>query len=96
MGGVHRVDEVFLFDSLCPGAEHDCRAVRIIGADVHAVITPQFLETHPNVGLDILNEMTDVYMTVCVRQSGGNEYFTSQGTENENECNLDLSVIFFG
>jgi hypothetical protein len=94
MGGVHRFDEVFFGNAFRSCTEHDCGAVRVVGADVNTVIAAQFLETHPNVGLDVFNEMTDMYMSVCVGQSGGNENLVFQGDVVgmdewiRRECNL--------
>ena len=83
MGGVHRGDEVFLGDALGTGAEHNGRAVSIVGTDIDAVIASQFLESHPNVGLNVFDKMTNVDMSIGIRQCGGNDNFTRHNRERE-------------
>ncbi len=54
------------------GFEHDRCAVGIVGAYVSAVHTAQFLEAHPNVGLDIFHQMAEVNSTIGIGQGAGN------------------------
>jgi hypothetical protein len=50
--------------------------VRIVGADVDTFIAAHFLETNPEIGLNILYEMSDVDIAVGVGKRTGN-YYTS-------------------
>ena len=59
--------------SFLPGADHDRRAVRVVGADVNAAMPAQLLEPDPDVGLDVLDQMADVDMAIGVGQGGGHE-----------------------
>ena len=45
-------------------------------ADVGAGVTAQFLEAHPDIGLDVLDEMAHVNGPVGVREGARNEYFS--------------------
>ena len=40
------------------GTDHDRGAMRVISAKVNAAVAPQFLETHPDIRLDILDKMS--------------------------------------
>jgi hypothetical protein len=40
-------------------------------------MAPQFLESNPDIGLDVLDQMANVNMAVCVRQGGSNKNLTS-------------------
>lgn len=52
--------------------------MRIIGTDVPALMAAQFLEAHPNVGLDVLQHMTQMNRTVGIGQGAGNENLASR------------------
>ncbi len=53
--------------------QHDRRTVRIVRTHVSAIHTAQFLEAHPNIGLDIFHQMAEVNRTIGVRQGAGNQ-----------------------
>ena len=44
-------------DALLPGLEHDRRAVRVVGPHEQHVVTAQSLEAHPDVGLDVFDDV---------------------------------------
>ena len=71
---VHARDEVLRRDPLLAGAEHHGRAVRVVRADIDAVVAAQLLEPDPEVGLKVLDEMADVDVAVCVRERAGYDY----------------------
>ena len=56
--------------------EHDRRAVRIVGADEMHLVAEHALEPHPDVGLDVLHDVTDVKRSIGVRQCGRDEEIT--------------------
>ena len=47
--------------------------MRVVGADIDAPPPAEFLEPHPDVGLQILDQVSDVDMAVGVGQGAGNE-----------------------
>lgn len=53
--------------------------MRIVGADVDAAVALQFLEPDPDVGLYVFDQVSDVYMSVSVRQCAGNEELSHGG-----------------
>ena len=55
--------------ALLARAYHYGRAVGVVGADIYALVAPQLLEPHPEIGLYVLHQMAKVYVTVGVRQS---------------------------
>ncbi len=73
MGLLHLGDQLLLADALLPGADHDRRAVRVVGADVDAPLPAELLEADPDVGLEVLDQVADVDVAVGVGQGGGDE-----------------------
>ena len=73
--GLHIGDQLFRCDAFLLGAQHDRRAMRIVRTDVDGLVAAQLLETHPHVGLDVLEHMAKVDRTVGVGQGAGNENF---------------------
>jgi hypothetical protein len=63
--------EGFCFYSLMAGAQHDRRAVGIIGADIVTLVSAHLLEARPNIGLDVLHQMAKVDRTIGVGQGAG-------------------------
>jgi hypothetical protein len=53
--------------------DHVGRAVRVLGADEVDRVPAHALEAHPDVGLDVLHDVTDVQRPVGVRQGGRDE-----------------------
>ena len=68
MGLLHLRNQRFLTAPFLPGTNHDGRAVRVIRADVDALVTAQLLKADPDIGLNVLHEMAEVDRTVCIRQ----------------------------
>ena len=68
-------DELLGRDALLARADHDWRTMSIVCAHVDAVVPPQFLVSDPKVSLDILYQMSDVNIAICVRQSARDYYF---------------------
>jgi hypothetical protein len=40
----------------------------VVGANIDAIMTAHFLEAYPEVGLQILNKMTDMDCTIGIRK----------------------------
>ena len=55
--------------ALLARAYHYGRAVGVVGADIYALVAPQLLEPHPEIGLYVLHQMAKVDITIGVRQS---------------------------
>ena len=55
------------------GEQHGAGAVGVIGADVEALVATQLLEAHPDVGLDVLQQVPQVNWAVDVRQGAGDQ-----------------------
>jgi hypothetical protein len=55
------------------GGEHDRRAVCVVGAHEMHGVSVHALETHPDVGLDVLHDVADVKRRVGIRQRRGHE-----------------------
>ena len=66
--GVAPRDEFLGGDALLAGADHDWRAMGVVGADVDAVVAAHLLEAHPEIRLEIFHQMADVDCAVRVRQ----------------------------
>ena len=76
---LHLGDQLLLAAAFLAGADHDRRAVRVVGADVDAAVAAQLLEPDPDVGLDVLDQVADVDVPVGVGQGGGDEDATHDG-----------------
>ena len=66
-----RSNVIFRRESCFFGRQHDRRAMCIVGADEMGDSTVQALCPHPNVGLDIAQQVAKVQRTVGVGQGGG-------------------------
>src|SRR6056297_2097433 len=73
MGFAHRGDQIGFAASFLLGANHDRRAVCIVGADVDTAMPAEFLKTDPDVGLDVFDQMPDMDRPVRVGQGTGDE-----------------------
>ncbi len=71
--GADALDELLRRDAFALGAQHDGRAVGIVGADVEALVAAQLLEAHPYIGLDVLDQMAQVDRSVGVGQGAGHQ-----------------------
>jgi hypothetical protein len=60
-------------DALLLGAQHDGRAVGIVGAHVMTFMVAQFLKAHPDVGLDVFDQVPDVDGSIGIRQGTGDQ-----------------------
>ena len=79
MLAMHALDQRLRRDSLLLGTQHDRRAVRVVGADIPALIAAHLLEAHPDVGLDVLDEMAKVDGAISVGQGGSDEDLAGHG-----------------
>lgn len=71
--GLYVGNELLGGDAFFLGAQHDRRAVRIVGADVDGLIAAQLLVAHPHVGLHVLEHMAEVDGAVGIGEGAGNE-----------------------
>ena len=74
-------DQGFRRDAFLLGAQHDRRAMSIIGADVSGLVANQFLETDPDIGLNVFDQMTQMDGPVSVGQRGSNKQRTFHGRD---------------
>ena len=84
-------------DALCLRAQHDRRAVGVVGADVDAVVAAQLLEADPDVGLDVLDHVAEVDRAVGVGQRAGDEDAAGHGLSQPSSrsgSNLALLIAF--
>ena len=68
MLAMHAGDQLFRRDAFLLGAQHDRRAVRVVGTDVPALVAGHFLEAHPDIGLDVFDQVAEVNGAVGVGQ----------------------------
>ena len=76
---MHTLDQLFRRDAFLFSAQHDRRAVRVVGADVPAFVAGHLLEAYPDVGLDVLDQMAEVDGAVGIGQGGGDENLARHG-----------------
>ena len=73
--GMYLGNQLFRRNALFFSAQHDGGAMRVIGTDIMHGMALHFLETHPDIGLDILHQMPEVNAAVGIRQGGSNQDF---------------------
>ena len=73
VGLPHPGDQFLLADALLPGADHDGRAVGVVGADIDAPPPAELLEADPDVRLQVLDQVSDMDVAVGVGQGAGDE-----------------------
>ena len=47
-------------DAILAGAQHDGGSMCVVGADIEAIMATQLLEAHPDIGLDVLHQVSDM------------------------------------
>ncbi len=71
--GPDALDQLARGDAFLFRAQHDGRAVRVVGAHVIDFVPAHALEAHPDVGLDVLDHVADVDRSVGIGQGGCDE-----------------------
>ena len=64
------INELFGADPFFLSAQHDRRTMRIIGAHIMDLMTTHSLKAHPNIGLYVFHQMTNVDLAVGIGQGG--------------------------
>ncbi len=72
-------DERLRGDALLLGAQHNRRAVGIVGTDVGAMMAAHVLKAHPDIGLDVLHQMAQMDGAVGVGQGAGDQDLALRG-----------------
>ena len=67
-------DQLLRRNALVARPYHDGRAVRIVGAYVNAAIPAHLLEPHPEIRLEILHQMPEMYVPVCIGERARDHY----------------------
>jgi len=73
VGGPHIFNHRFRRATLLAGAQHDGGAMRVVGTQEQAGAAAQSLETDPDVGLDVFDQVAEMDVSVGVRQGSGDE-----------------------
>ena len=69
--GADAPDQLLRRDAFGFRLEHDGCAVCVVGADEVHFMALHALESHPDIGLDVLHDMADVKRAIGIRQGGG-------------------------
>jgi hypothetical protein len=77
MRGLHLVEKGFGLATFLLCAKHGRSAVGVIAADVKTIMATELLEAHPVVGLEILDEMTEMDARIHVGQATRHENLAS-------------------
>ena len=72
----YAVDQLFRRDAFLFGAQHDRRAVGVVGANIVAFVALHLLEAHPDVGLDVFDQVAEVDAAVGIGQSRRDQDFS--------------------
>jgi len=76
MFGLNAGDQGFWSDTFLFSPQHDGGSMRIVGTDVVAVMATHFLETSPDIGLDIFDQMPQMNRSIGIGQGARNQYFS--------------------
>ena len=76
------VNELLRRDAFFFRAQHDRRAVRVVSADVMALVAAQALEAYPNIGLDVFDHVAEVNRAVGIRQGAGDKNAAFRGVRH--------------
>lgn len=68
-----RIDKGFRSDAPFFGLDHDGRAMGIVCTDVMALMTAHFLKAGPKIGLQVLDQMTEVDRSIGIGQGSSEE-----------------------
>ena len=79
VAGLDVGDESFRGDPGLFRGQHDRRAVGVVGADEPGLAAAHSPRTHPDVGLDVADQVAQVQRAVGVGQGGGDERGTGHG-----------------
>ena len=71
--GLNLDDECFRVDPQLFRLQHDGCAMGIVGADKNALMTLHTLESHPDIGLDVLEQMPKMDRAVGIGQCAGHQ-----------------------
>ena len=66
VGRPHGRDQILLAAPLGAGPDHDRRAVRVVGAEIDAVVAAELLEADEDVSLNVLDQMPEMDVAVGV------------------------------
>ena len=75
------VDQLLWRNALAFGTQHDRCAVGVVGAAIDALMPTHFLESYPDVGLNVFDQMAQVDTAVGIWQGGGDQNFACGGHE---------------
>ena len=67
------LDQGLRRDAQLFGLEHDGGAMGIVGADVDAVMTALILKTHPDIGLDVFEQVAQMNRAIGIGQGAGDQ-----------------------
>ena len=67
------VNELLRRDPELLGFQHCSRTVSVVGANVNAPLPAELLEPHPDIGLDVFDQMSNMDRPVGVGQGRGDQ-----------------------
>ena len=73
MFSTHAFNQDFRRGAFGLGLQHGRSAMSVIGADIDDAMATHFLVAHPDISLDVLQQMPDVDRAISVRQGACDE-----------------------
>ena len=89
MADLHALDEFLRRHAGLFGGQHDRRAVHVVGGDEMHRVAGHAPRAHPDVGLDVAEQMADVQRAVRVGQGVGDEDLAGFG-----HATLEFCTVF--
>jgi hypothetical protein len=71
------LNKLLFRNTLFSGADHNRRTVSVVGANVNAPLPAELLEPHPDIGLDVFDQMSNMDRPVGVGQGRGDQDLAS-------------------
>ena len=86
--GFYTVDQLFGCDAFFFGAQHDGGAMSIVGTNVITLVATGFLETDPDVRLNVFQHMPHVDRAIGIGKGAGYQNFTRVLCGHDNSLRL--------
>ena len=90
-------DMIFGRAACCLGRQHNCSAVSIVGTNVATVVSPGALKPYPDIGLGLLQHMSQVQWRVGIGQCRSHQYLSwgaSHGDRGRQQERREVYRIF--
>ena len=90
---VNLLDKLLFGNTSLPCADHDGCAVSVITTNINALVSLQFLEPDPNVGLNVLHQMADVDRAIRIGEPGGGKDLPHASSDRKSGVSRRVGIV---